>query len=147
MLKNGIRLVVTLHPQIAMFIHNILSLNIDYTFKRVDGAMDEWEVAGFTERFKERRFTAAMLCTCSSPYRPGLTFASLYCDKKTKEAFAQLFIELFDTIRQVTGEPLKLAPFFPDAKCRVVIMDGEVPQAQGFAAFLVTFNDPKISSI
>jgi hypothetical protein len=109
--------------------------------------MDEWEVAGFTERFKERRFTAAILCTCSSPYRPGLTFASLYCDKKTKEAFAQLFIELFDTIRQVTGEPLKLAPFFPDAKCRVVIMDGEVPQAQGFAAFLVTYNDPKISSI
>ncbi|KAJ7825255.1 hypothetical protein B0H13DRAFT_1918698 [Mycena leptocephala] len=108
MLKNGIRLVVTMHPQIAMFIHNILSLNIDYTFKRVDGAMDEWEVAGFTERFKE---------------------------------------QLFDTIRQVTGEPLKLAPFFPDAKCRVVIMDGEVPQAQGFAAFLVTYNDPKISSI
>ncbi|KAJ7252303.1 hypothetical protein C8J57DRAFT_1665195 [Mycena rebaudengoi] len=60
--------------------------------------MDEWEVAGFLERFQQR-----------------LTFGSLYCDTQTKEAFAQLFTELFDTIFQVTGEHLKLAPFYPDA--------------------------------
>jgi hypothetical protein len=63
----------------------------------------------------------------------GLTFASLYCDKQTRPAFAQLFTELFDTVQQVTGEQFKLAPFYPDASCRVVILDGEVPQAQGFA--------------
>ncbi|KAJ6619645.1 hypothetical protein B0H10DRAFT_1946692 [Mycena sp. CBHHK59/15] len=130
MTKNGFRLVVTMHPQIAVFIHLILSLNIDYTFKRVDGDMDEWEVAGFLDRFKHR-----------------LTFASLYCDAKKKEAFAQLFEELFDTIHQVTGEKFKLAPFFPDAKCRVIIMDGEVPQAQGLAMFLGKYNDPKISGL
>ncbi|KAJ6533650.1 hypothetical protein B0H19DRAFT_1272287 [Mycena capillaripes] len=131
MSKNDFRLVVTMHPQIANFFHKLLSLSIDYTFKRVEGSMDEWEVAGFLDRFKQR-----------------LTFASLYCDKKTKEAFAQLFTELFDTIYEVTGERLKLAPFFPDAKCRVVIMDGEVPQAQGYAQFLATYlNDPKISGI
>ncbi|KAJ7829534.1 hypothetical protein B0H13DRAFT_1916490 [Mycena leptocephala] len=77
-----------MHPYIAMFIHEILSLNIDYTFKRVEGAMDEWEVAGFLDRFKQR-----------------LTFASLYCDRKTREAFAQLFTELFDTVRQRDIEP------------------------------------------
>ncbi|KAJ7187583.1 hypothetical protein GGX14DRAFT_409088 [Mycena pura] len=113
MFKNGFRLVVTLHPQIAMFIHQILSLNIDYTFKRVD----------------------------------GITFASLFCDTKTHEAFTQLFIELFDTIAEVTGQRLKLAPFYPDAKCRIVMLDGEVPQAQGLGAFLVTYNDPEISGI
>ncbi|KAJ7936314.1 hypothetical protein B0H13DRAFT_1853675 [Mycena leptocephala] len=94
--KNGFQLVVTMHPYIVMFIRQILSLNIDYTFKRIEGVMDEWEVAGFLDRFKKR-----------------LTFASLYCDKKTREAFAQLFKELFDTIRPVTGEQFKLAPFFP----------------------------------
>jgi hypothetical protein len=47
----------------------------------------------------------------------------------------QLFIELFDTIAQVTGKPLKLAPFFPDANCRLVILDGEVPQVLGLGHF------------
>jgi hypothetical protein len=39
-----------------MFIHDILSLNIDYMFMRIDGALDEWEVAGFLDRFKQREF-------------------------------------------------------------------------------------------
>ncbi|KAJ7172777.1 hypothetical protein C8R43DRAFT_1208781 [Mycena crocata] len=101
MSKNGFRLVVTMHPQIAMFIHLVLSLSIDYTFKRVKGKMNEWEVASLLDRVNYR-----------------LTFASLYCDAQTKEGFAQLFTELFDTIFSVTGERLKISPFFPDAKCR-----------------------------
>jgi hypothetical protein len=77
----------------------------------------------------------------------GITFASLFCDVKTTEAFTQLFTELFDTIARVTGKPLKLAPFFPDAKCRIVMLDGEVPQALGLGHFLVGYNDPEISGI
>ncbi|KAJ7917254.1 hypothetical protein B0H13DRAFT_2269543 [Mycena leptocephala] len=121
--KNGFRLVVTMHPYIARFIHQVLSLSIDYTFKRVEGDMDEWEVAGFLDRFLHR-----------------LTFAR-------RPAFAQLFTELFDTVQQVTGEQFKLAPFYPDANCRVVILDGEVPQAQGFADWLSKYNNPEISGI
>ncbi|KAJ7789038.1 hypothetical protein B0H14DRAFT_2627657 [Mycena olivaceomarginata] len=101
MAKNGFRLAVTMHPQIVLFIHQVLSINIDFTFKRVE----------------------------------GLTFASLFCDAKTTEAFTQLFTELFDTIARATGKPLKLAPFFPDAKCRIVMLDGEVPQALGLGNF------------
>jgi hypothetical protein len=119
--KNGFRLVVTMHPYIAMF---ILSLTIDYTFKCVEGDIDEWEVAGFLDRFP-----------------------SLYCDRKTRLAFAQLFAELFDIIQQVTGKQFKLAPFYPDANCRVVILDGEVPQAQGFADWLPKYNNREISQI
>jgi hypothetical protein len=78
---------------------------------------------------------------------PGLTFASLFCHAKTTEAFTQLFTELFDTIARVTGKPLKLAPFFPDAKCRIVMLDGEVPQALGLGNFLVGYNDPEVSGI
>ncbi|KAJ7231977.1 hypothetical protein C8J57DRAFT_1729999 [Mycena rebaudengoi] len=85
--------------------------------------------------------------TAVERFQQRLTFGSLYCDTQTKEAFAQLFTELFDTIFQVTGERLKLAPFYPDAMCRVIIMDGEVPQAQGYAQFLATYNDPSISGI
>ncbi|KAJ7842152.1 hypothetical protein B0H13DRAFT_2273623 [Mycena leptocephala] len=74
-------------------------------------------------------------------------FASLYCDRQTRPAFAQLFTELFDTVQQVTGGQFKLAPFYPDANCRVVILDGEVPQAQGFADWLSKYNNPEISGI
>ncbi|KAJ7300540.1 hypothetical protein DFH08DRAFT_674096, partial [Mycena albidolilacea] len=79
-----------------------------------DGQMDEWEVAAFMDRFGRR-----------------LTFASLYCDTKSQEAFEQLFIELFDVIKRITGETFKLAPFFPDAKCHIIMLDGEVAQAVG----------------
>ncbi|KAJ7721234.1 hypothetical protein B0H14DRAFT_2642507 [Mycena olivaceomarginata] len=62
----------------------------------------------------------------------GITFASLFCDMKTHEAFTQVFTELFDTIAQVTDE-----------KCCIIMMDGEVLQAQGLGHFLVTYNDPE----
>jgi hypothetical protein len=54
MAKNGFRLAVTMHPQIVLFIHQVLSINIDFTFKRVEGNMDEWEVASMSDRFKQR---------------------------------------------------------------------------------------------
>jgi hypothetical protein len=55
MSKNGFRFVVTMHPQIAILIHKILSLNIDFTFKWVEGEMDEWDVVGLVARVKKRR--------------------------------------------------------------------------------------------
>jgi hypothetical protein len=45
------------------------------------------------------------------------------------------------------GQRLKIAPFYPDAKCRIVMLDGEVPQGLGFGRFLATYNDPEISQI
>lgn len=80
-------------------------------------------------------------------YVAGLTFASLYCDTKSTEAFEQLFIEFFATVKSVTGEIFKLAPFFPDAKCRIIMLDGEVAQALGFGNFLVNYNNPEINGI
>ncbi|KAJ6564299.1 hypothetical protein B0H19DRAFT_941731 [Mycena capillaripes] len=130
MSKNGFKLVVTMHPQLAMYIHRVLYLVIDFTFKRIEGKMDEWEVAAFLDRFQRR-----------------LTFASLYCDTKSQEAFEQLFIEFFAAIKNLTGETFKLAPSFPDAKCRIIMLDGEVAQALGLGRFLVNYNDPKISGI
>jgi hypothetical protein len=47
----------------------------------------------------------------------GYTLVSLYCDTKTTEAFTQLFSEFFNIIQHAIGEVLKLAPFYPDAKC------------------------------
>ncbi|KAJ7605812.1 hypothetical protein FB45DRAFT_879131 [Roridomyces roridus] len=128
--KSDFNLVVTLHPQLAKFIHGVLALVIDYTFKRIEGDFDEWEVVGFLDLYKSR-----------------LPFSSFYCDQKTVPAFVQLFEEFFDVVYRVTGEKLRLRPWYPDANCRVSVMDGEVAQVQGFGEFLVKYNVPTISGI
>ncbi|KAJ6557117.1 hypothetical protein B0H10DRAFT_2201447 [Mycena sp. CBHHK59/15] len=61
--------------------------------------------------------------------------------KKHRHTLASLYLS------HVTGERFKLAPFYPDATCWAVILDGEVPQAQGFGNFLTTYNNPEISQI
>ncbi|KAJ7177288.1 hypothetical protein C8R43DRAFT_942552 [Mycena crocata] len=108
-----------------MFIHRILSLNMNFTFKRVEGKIEQWELAGVFQPTQE---------------------TSLYCGKM-REAFFQLFTEFVDGIYMLTGEHFNLAPFYPDANCRVIILDGEVPQAQSLTDFLAKCNDLQISGI
>jgi hypothetical protein len=61
MSKNDFRLVITTHPQIAVLIHRVLSLKINFTFKRVEGKMDEWEVIGLVERVQKRKFAEQLI--------------------------------------------------------------------------------------
>ena len=44
--------VITMHPWLAKYFHQVYYLVIDYTvytFKRVKGDIDEWEIVGFVE--------------------------------------------------------------------------------------------------
>lgn len=52
--QDDIKLAVTMLPRLAHHIHSAQYLAIDYTFKRVHGDTDEWEVATFLERYKKR---------------------------------------------------------------------------------------------
>ncbi|CAK5282667.1 unnamed protein product [Mycena citricolor] len=130
--KGGFRVVVTMHPELAERIHQVRYLAIDFTFSRVHRSerMDEWEIAGFLDSVQKR-----------------FTFGSLFCDTKSTEAYLQLWIELFDAIKRITGRVFKLAPFYPDANCRVILLDGEVAQALGLGEFLKSYNDPATSGI
>jgi hypothetical protein len=47
--------VITMHPRLAKYFHQVYYLAIDYTFKRVKGNIDEWEIVGFIERLKRRK--------------------------------------------------------------------------------------------
>jgi hypothetical protein len=55
MTKGDIKIAVTMHPTIANIMHAVAYLCIDYTFKRVSGELNEWEIAGFSERLKRRK--------------------------------------------------------------------------------------------
>ncbi|KAJ7264705.1 hypothetical protein C8J57DRAFT_1512051 [Mycena rebaudengoi] len=88
--KNGFRLVVTMHPYIVTFIHEILSLNIDYTFKRIDGDMDEWEVAGFLDRFKKHANCRVIVLDREISQAPGLAdFFATYNDPSRSNIFSR----------------------------------------------------------
>ncbi|KAJ7193605.1 hypothetical protein GGX14DRAFT_577060 [Mycena pura] len=128
--RDDFSIVVTMHPGLGKYIHETRMLCIDFTFKRVEGNVDEWRAAGFVDRYNART-----------------TFVTIYCNSNTREAFKLLFIQLFEVVERVTGRELQLRPFRPDGNCRVIILDGEIPQAQGFGDFLLGYNDPDISGI
>ncbi|KAF7295712.1 hypothetical protein MIND_01111600 [Mycena indigotica] len=128
--KDNFRIVVTMHPILAQYIHRVQALCIDYTFKRIDGSMDEWEIVGMLERFNKR-----------------VSFGSLYCDSNTTDAFFHLFSEFFDVVKRLTGTELALRGFRPEGTCRAIVMDGEAAQALGLGQFLVQYNDPALSNI
>ncbi|KAF5381040.1 hypothetical protein D9615_003872 [Tricholomella constricta] len=128
--RGEIQLVVTMLPQLVKHIHSVRYLAIDYTFKRVRGAMNEWEVAAFLDRYHSR-----------------VSLASLYCNKFTREAFTLLFQEFFDTVHRVTGKPLQLAAFVKDARLQCLLFDAEPPQMQACGDVMLTMNDPATSGI
>jgi hypothetical protein len=47
-----------------MFIHQLLSLSMDYTFKGVEGKLNEWEVVGLLDRHKYRLSKSHFLEKC-----------------------------------------------------------------------------------
>jgi hypothetical protein len=77
----------------------------------------------------------------------GITLASLYCNHASREAFFQLFVEFADAVRRATGKALQLRAFHKDGNLRVILMDGDVAQAQGLGDWLVLYNDPLTSHI
>ena len=77
-----------------------------------------------------------MICNIGTQILLGFTFASLYCNRFTHEAFLQLWTEFLDAVRRVTGRSLKLQPFDLDGSLRVILLDGEAAQAQGLGDYL-----------
>ena len=77
-----------------------------------------------------------MICNIGTQILLGFTFASLYCNRFTREAFLQLWTEFLDAVRRVTGRSLKLQPFDLDGSLRVILLDGEAAQAQGLGDYL-----------
>ncbi|KAF7300316.1 hypothetical protein HMN09_00914900 [Mycena chlorophos] len=55
--KGDFKMIVTLHPQLAQYIHGVHALVIDYTFKPVEDEMDEWEVVGFVTRLNRHWYS------------------------------------------------------------------------------------------
>ena len=98
-----------MHPLLAMHIHGVLYLCIDYTFKWVSGDINEWKVVGFSEHLKHYMCLNyfSSFCVELVMFDQGILFAILYCDQASQEAFFQLFAEFAETIKTIMGTALK----------------------------------------
>ena len=90
-------------------------------------------------------FSTHIVLTCE--IFPGVTLASLYCNHASREAFFQLCVEFADAVRRITGKSLQLRPFSVDGNLRVILMDGDVAQAQGLGDWLSQYNSPLLNGI
>ncbi|KAF8224107.1 hypothetical protein L208DRAFT_1410771, partial [Tricholoma matsutake] len=84
-MEGNIKLAVTMNPTLAALIHTAQSLVGDYTFKRVNGELDECEFVIWYTEMNER-----------------VTVARLYCNSATREAFGYAFEALFTSIEKAT---------------------------------------------
>ncbi|KAJ7845808.1 hypothetical protein B0H14DRAFT_2584458 [Mycena olivaceomarginata] len=128
MSKNGFRLVVTMHPQIALLTHKVLLSLIS----RLSELKAKWMSKRWLELWSDSR-SAIHLPASIATRRPGWPLLSFLPNSSMQYPMSP------------GSASFKLAPFYPDATSRVIILDGEVPQAQGFGNFLATYNNPEIS--
>ncbi|CAK5283656.1 unnamed protein product [Mycena citricolor] len=127
--KNS-RLVVMMHPMLAQRVHHMTAIMFDYAYKRIEGELNECDAAGFSNSLNTR-----------------ILFGSVIGDGLDSASYKTMFSEFWDAVESCTGQTLKLAPFYPDAKLKVIVLDGDIAQALGLGMFLVNYNKPEISGI
>ncbi|KAJ6525409.1 hypothetical protein B0H19DRAFT_971353 [Mycena capillaripes] len=119
-MEGELKIAVTMEAYLANLVHEVQYLVPDFTFKRVKGQMNEWEVAVWLDGDKER-----------------VSITRIYCNRATQDAFFYIFDGFFMAIKQVTGRPIRFKAFNPDGNIISINFDMEAAQVQGFALALL----------
>ena len=148
-MEGGIHLAVTMNPTLAALIHNTLYLVGDYTFKQVQGDLDECEFVVWNRATNERESVLFSNFGLRMMWKLGVTVAQVYCNSATCEAFSYVFEALFTSIEKATGCKVKFKVFDPSGNVLAIILDMEAAQAQGLGDALIRlqFNNPNKTGI
>ncbi|KZO94528.1 hypothetical protein CALVIDRAFT_580235 [Calocera viscosa TUFC12733] len=128
--QQGIHIVVTMNPVLAELIHTCRFLACDFTFKRVHGKFNEWEVASFLDGINE-----------------NLTLARLYSDSMSLEAFRLIWDGFFRAVETTTRHSLHFKAFHKSGNLSTIICDADAPQAQALGEYFLKINRPMVSGI
>ncbi|KAF8155402.1 hypothetical protein B0H34DRAFT_675602 [Crassisporium funariophilum] len=82
---GNIKLVLTMNSRLAKLFHVVMYLAIDFTFKRVRGEIDEWEVTGFVERVAHRLTGSILKIVAFHPDDPLAIFRVFILDAETAQ--------------------------------------------------------------
>ncbi|KAJ8514202.1 hypothetical protein ONZ45_g8232 [Pleurotus djamor] len=126
------KIAVALFPALARLIHSALYIACDFTFKRVRGELNEWEVALWHRATHQR-----------------VTVARVFSNGQDTEAFTHIFEDFFTAIERATGQPLRFKVFDPAGQLLSINLDMEAAQVKGLGCALICLgmNNPKVSKI
>ena len=148
-MEGDIKLAVTMNPTLVALIHTAQYLVGDYTFKRVNGELDECEFVIWHAKMNERELRIIISVDGLLIFKSGVTIARLYCNSATCEAFGYAFEALFTSIEKATHQQVKFKVFDKSGHLLAILLDMEAAQVQGLgdAVVRLRMNNPATSGI
>ncbi|KAJ7651799.1 hypothetical protein B0H17DRAFT_1215189 [Mycena rosella] len=119
-MEGSLKLAFCLDAELAEVVHKVRYLVPDFTFKRIVGNINEWEVAVWLDDDHER-----------------VSVSRIYCNRSTKQAFTYIFEGFFMAVEKITGHPVRFKAFDPEGEILSIHFDMEAAQVQGFALALL----------
>ncbi|KAJ6629706.1 hypothetical protein B0H10DRAFT_2208657 [Mycena sp. CBHHK59/15] len=123
-------IIVTMVPKLANLIHVARTVQVDTTFKRTVGDLNEWEFViwyGSVERV--------------------LTVGRIYTDQCDRPHYKALYDELQKVVFTLTGKNLRFKRFTPGGNLLTIGVDMESAQVQGASDSFLPTNVPSYSGI
>jgi hypothetical protein len=137
-LLDDIKILVTMLPSLAFRLHEAQEIVCDFTFKRVFGEMNEWEVAIWDKALDMSSSYFSVLDTIILTLLDiGLTVARIYSNATDTTAFTHLWKSFFDSVKTITGRSIELQMLHGHGSIAFVT-DAEAAQALGLAQALMT---------
>ncbi|KDR65997.1 hypothetical protein GALMADRAFT_131200 [Galerina marginata CBS 339.88] len=127
---SGADIIFTANPYLLSRIHKALTIQVDTTFKRVVGALKEWEVAMWDPEVQR-----------------ALTVARVYTNRADTVTYKMIFDELQGVVLQLTGKPLLLKALSRGGTLLSIGVDLELAQALGAGQSFLSSNEPEYSGI
>lgn len=136
---DQLRIVVTMRQGLAEVLTTASSIQVDFTYKRVQGEFKEWEVTMWYTRLNIRKHwhSSDLKHSRILTGNIGITVARLYCNYETQEAFRELWRLLFSTAEEISGNRLGFHRF-GDGKLKTIVVDGDAAQASALGEFLMS---------
>jgi hypothetical protein len=126
----------------AKLIHQLGSIQIDLTFKRVKGNINEFEINSYNTKHKLKVFLIFIIKFNAFIYLQNLiylhtvlSYARVYTNVTTAEGYQQLFTDLFNVVKNLTGQAVKFRHIDGNG-IGCVIGDLDPSQAKGLGLFL-----------
>ncbi|KAF8175111.1 hypothetical protein BJ912DRAFT_1075466 [Pholiota molesta] len=127
---SGGRVILTANPYLLSRIHLARTLEVDTTFKRAIGKVNEWEAVAWDDEVQR-----------------ALTLCRIYSDQADRDQYKTIFDELRRVTRVVTGKELKLKRLSKDGTLVSIGVDMELAQVLGAADSFLPTNDRGYSNI
>jgi hypothetical protein len=142
-------LILTFQPFLVSLVHTALSFQVDTTFKRVRGDLNEWEITIF--------YTGTNRSTCRSGYQLSavltrsnfvvVTIGRAYTNRANREYYHMLFDEVQKTVLSITSKPLRFKRLSLGDNLLAMGLDLEAAQVLGAGDSFLPTNEPEYNNI